>query len=104
MDKKKMLIGGLALIAVIGAYVWYSNKNKKITTTTTNTTPAVNPLEGKIISTGDSNGYNGGAVYSVKNGKKVLLTPTEFQTYVDSNGYDKIVIITQDKLDALKDA
>jgi len=103
MDKKKMLIGGLVLAGAVGLYFYYSNKNKKTTIQTT-PTPQVNPLEGKIISVGDANGYTGGAVYSVKNGKKVLLTPTEFQTYVDSNGYDKIVIITQDKLDALKDA
>ena len=105
--KKEYIIGAVALAAVVGGYLWYKSTKKDVIADTTPTTPA-DPLEGKLISTGNTEGkYGGGLVYKYFKGKKYVVPSPAFNQFVESNTkkgaeqYAGLVILSQDKLDAI---
>jgi hypothetical protein len=102
--KKEYIIGAVALAAVVGGYFWWKSKNKVIATIDEPTldTPKGHPLEGQVIAIGSADGkYNGSAVFFVYEGKKYSMPSSLFDEYVKNNGYDKMKIISQQKLDAI---
>jgi hypothetical protein len=103
--KKEYIIGAVALTAVVGGYLWYKSRNKVIATSnepTPDTTPKGHPLEGQVIAVGNADGkYAGGAVFVVFKGKKYSMPSPIFDQYLKNNGYDKMKIISQEKLDAI---
>jgi hypothetical protein len=110
MDKKKMLIGGIVVAAVVVAYVLH-NKSKKAVTPT----PQVNPLakyEGKNIGQADESGnYDGGAIWLIKNGKKMPYGNNSFDTgnglnwdtYAATNGWD-VIVVSKSVVDSIPNA
>ena len=104
--KKEYIIGAVALAAIVGGYLWYKSTKKDDTTTTP--TPPADPLEGKLISTGNTEGkYAGGGVFKYFKGKKYLVPSPAFDQFVKSNtdkgvdAYTGLVILSQAKFDAI---
>jgi len=104
--KKEYIIGAVALAAVVGGYLWYKSTKKDDTTTTP--TPPADPLEGKLISIGNTEGkYAGAGVFKYFKGKKYVYPSPVFDQFVKNNtdkgvdGYTGLVILSQDKLDAI---
>jgi hypothetical protein len=112
--KKEYIIGAVALAAVVGGYFWWKSKSNK-TEPQTEPQAQVHPLEGKNIAAKGADGnYGGGAVYRVKNGKKMWYGNNQFESgyginwdkYCEANTdcIEKLVLVSQDVIDALEDA
>lgn len=111
--KKEYIYGAVALAALVGGYFYWKSR-KKTTPTTTPTTPKAHPLEGKNIAVKGADGnYGGGAVYRIKNGKKMLYGNDQFasgyglnwDTYCKNNDcYATLVLVTQEEIDKIPDA
>jgi hypothetical protein len=104
--KKEYIIGAVALAAVVGGYLWYKSTKKDVVDTTP-TTPA-DPLEGKLISIGNTEGkYAGAGVFKYFKGKKYAVPSPAFDQFVFSNRdkgaeqYAGLVILSQAKFDAI---
>jgi len=114
--KKEYIIGAVALAAVVGGYFWWKSKsNKAEPTIEPEPQPQAHPLEGKNIALKGTDGnYGGGAVYRVKNGKKMWYGNNQFESgyginwdkYCEANTdcNEKLVLVSQDVIDALPDA
>lgn len=104
--KKEYIIGAVALAAVVGGYLWYKSTKKDVVDTTP--TPKADPLEGKLISTGNTEGkYASGMVFKYFKGKKYVVTPPIFKQFTKNNTdkgleqYTGLVILSQEKIDAI---
>jgi hypothetical protein len=110
--QKKVIIGIVILAAAVGGYWWYTKDDKKVVTTTPTVTNPLAKYEGKNVYAVDANGaYAGGAVYLVKNGKKMWYGNNSFEsgnglnwdTYVAKNGDDGIGL-SQSVIDSIPNA
>jgi hypothetical protein len=115
--KKEYIIGAVALAAVVGGYFWWKSKSNKAEPQTEPTKPQAesNPLEGKNIALKGADGkYGGGAVYRVKNGKKMWYGNNQFESgyginwdkYCETNTdcNEKLVLVSQAVIDKIPDA
>ena len=112
--QKKIIIVVLVLTAAAGGYYYYTTINKK-TVVKPNPQPATNPLakyEGKNIAGMDASGnYDGGAVYLIKNGKKMWYgnnnmdnhNGLNWDAYVAKNGND-VILVSKTVIDSIPNA
>jgi hypothetical protein len=105
--KKEYIIGAVALAAVVGGYLWYKSTKKDVVADTPPAPPA-DPLEGKLISIGNTEGkYAGAGVFKYFKGKKYVYPSPAFDQFVESNTkngaeqYAGLVILSQAKFDAI---
>lgn len=110
--ENKYIVGGLILAAVIGIVVYNNSKSKK--EKVTEESPKSHPLEGKNVAGKDANGnYDGGAVYLIKNGKKLPYGNNSYDTgnglnwdtYCSENDcYTTLVLLSQEELSQIPNA
>jgi hypothetical protein len=98
MKNKNLIIGFLAVLALVGGLIYY--KKKKGTTESNGSTPAatVHPYEGKLIQYDREP-----AVYIVKDGKKRPFGFPEsvVRTTGKTNWREDVNYITKEELDAI---
>jgi hypothetical protein len=111
MERKHLIIGGLILVFIGGVlYVRAANAKGK---TTKSAATSKHPLEGRNISLGVNGGYGGGAVYLIKDGKKLAYGNNQFEAgyglnwdkYCDENEdcNTNLLLVNQDVIDAIPD-
>lgn len=113
MERKHLIIGGLILV-FIGGVLYVRAANAKKGKVVPSAAISKHPLEGKNIALGINGAYGGGAVYLIKDGKKLAYGNNQFEAgyglnwdkYCDENEDCNVnlMLVTQEVIDAIPDA